>query len=150
MWKVILLICLALAIPAIWYGESRRFFCLSNGRCLTVWKTYNNVCYIVPGKYYGLVRPADGYMQCSNTNLITFYFSSDLPGAIIFESGYEVKIHEVALNQIKFYDFSIDTSRYLKLLYLPNAKRSSDLKPDAELILVTALWPIENDQMVKG
>ena len=101
---------------------------------MTVWKTYNNVCYIIPGKYYGLVRPTNGYMQCSNTNLITFYFSSELPDAIIHQSGYDVKIYNDSLNPIKFYDFSIDTSRYLKILYLPTARRRSDLKPDAELM----------------
>jgi hypothetical protein len=134
MWKVILVICLALAISAAWYGESRRFFCLSNGQCLTVWKTYNDVCYIIPGKYYGALRPANGYMRCSNTNLITFFFSSELPGEIVFQTGNEVNVHNDSLNPIKFYDFSVDTSRYLKLLYLPTAKTSRDMKPDAELM----------------
>lgn len=57
---------LLIAIP-IWYGESRSFLCTDNGKCVTVWKTYNNICYVIPGKYYGLLKPfSRNYIKTTN------------------------------------------------------------------------------------
>lgn len=44
----------------------RRFYCIDENRCITVWKTFNNRCYIIPNKYYGVVRPFDNYIQTTN------------------------------------------------------------------------------------
>jgi hypothetical protein len=126
--------CALLAVLLIWYRESRRFFCLNNGQCITVWKTYNNVCYIIPGKYCGIVKPSNGYIESANTNLITFYFSPELPGAFVFQSGMAVMIHKDARNKFYFYDFSKDTSRYLNIFYSPTAKKRSDMKPGTGLM----------------
>ena len=60
---LVVCICAALA----WYGESRKCFCLDGHKCVTVWKTYNNICYIIPGKYYGLFRPkSTNYIKTTN------------------------------------------------------------------------------------
>ena len=67
MKRILLFFIIIIALLIIWLGESRRFFCLSDGKCVTVWKTYNDICYIIPGKYYGIVRPASiNYIKTSN------------------------------------------------------------------------------------
>ena len=69
-----------------WYGESRSFYCLDNGKCITVWKTYNNVCYIIPGKYFGILKPSKNVIESSNNNNLTIYFTSELPDAFVYKS----------------------------------------------------------------
>lgn len=56
---------------AAWYGESRRFVPLPNGSYVTVWKTYNNRCYVIADKYYGLLTPSlnHTYIKTTNTSL---------------------------------------------------------------------------------
>lgn len=55
----------------IWYGETRSFECSDKGKCVTVWKTYGNTCYVIPGKYYGLLAPSSGenYIKTVNTSI---------------------------------------------------------------------------------
>jgi len=66
---LIIFILLLIAIP-IWYGESRNFSCTDSGKCVTVWKTYNNVCYVIPDKYYGLLKPSSrNYIKTTNKSL---------------------------------------------------------------------------------
>jgi hypothetical protein len=61
---LILLFCIVLII--VWFGESRSFF-ENNGKTVTLWKTYGNTCYIIPGIYYGLVKPSSiSYIKAFN------------------------------------------------------------------------------------
>lgn len=53
---------------AVWYGESRKFVLLPNGKYITVWKTYNNNCYLIVGRYYGLFQPSLGHSYIKTTN----------------------------------------------------------------------------------
>ena len=132
MKKRYLFLCFLVGL-AIWYGESRKFFCLGGGRCVTVWKTYNNVCYIIPGRYYGIVRPSDTYIQAANTTLLTIYFSPELPRAFVFQSWLPLKVIN-AHHEFEFYNYYEDTSRFLKMLYLPNAQKRGDMRPGAGLM----------------
>src|ERR1700719_2287763 len=67
MKSLLLYFSIFIIVTLIWYGESRKFFCLGDGQCVTVWKTYNSVCYIIPGKYYGLLKPTSAnYIETTN------------------------------------------------------------------------------------
>jgi len=134
MKRILLFFTLVIVLIMIWFGESRKFFCLGDGNCVTVWKTYNNVCYIIPGKYYGIVKPSEQYIESSNTNLITIYFSKELPNAFIFQSSGEMKIYNGGNREFLFYDYAKDTSRFNKILYMPDAVKRSDIKADAGLM----------------
>jgi len=57
MKRKLLFFALGITLLVTWFGESRKFFCLEDGNCVTVWKTFNG-CYIIPGKYYGIVKPS--------------------------------------------------------------------------------------------
>ena len=122
------------AVAAIWFGESRKFFCLSNGKCVTVWKTYNNVCYIIPGRYYGIIKPMDNYLESSNTDFLTIYFSDALPNTIIYKSEKPLKLKNADKDEIVFLDYDKDIQKWDSILYLPNAKRSNEVKSNAQLL----------------
>jgi hypothetical protein len=64
MKKVVYLIsCFLLVI--IVYIESRSFYNAWGDQYFTVWKTLDNRCYIIPGKYYGFFAPNDGFVLVS-------------------------------------------------------------------------------------
>jgi|SRR5450432_2918417 len=135
--KRILIVSAALVIlVAVWYGESRRFFCVSDDKCVTVWKTYGNLCYIIPGKYYGILRPSDNFIKTSNTNNLTIYFSNEIPNGLVYKSENELTIINEKENKFIFYDYTSDTKKYDKILYIPNAVKSNDIKVDADLIYI--------------
>ncbi|RQO80218.1 hypothetical protein DBR40_00955 [Pedobacter sp. KBW01] len=74
MKKLVFIIVIFTLALGIWYGESRKIYDLGNGEYLTVWKTYNNTCYIIPGKYYKLLKPFDNYIQTTNDQYLMIYF----------------------------------------------------------------------------
>ncbi len=86
MKKILLISFTFFAVVAIWYGEARKFYCLGNGKCVTVWKTYNNVCYIIPGKYYGVMKPSRiSHIQTMNITDLDIIWKSS-PDSIIVNS----------------------------------------------------------------
>jgi hypothetical protein len=70
MKKTLIFFLLLFFCIAIWFGESREFLYFKNGKCITTWKTYNNQCYVIIGRYYGLFKPSveNTYIKTSNTS----------------------------------------------------------------------------------
>jgi hypothetical protein len=109
MKKIGLISFLFLVVVLFLYGESRKFFYLEDGRCITVWKTYNNICYVLPGKYYGLIKPSvHNYIKTNNINNLDIIWTKNNDSLIvnfenndasIFNSGKGVKIVNYTLNQ---------------------------------------------------
>lgn len=133
MKRVLLSFSALVVIILIWYGESRKFYCLDNGRCITVWKTYNNVCFIVPGKYYGIIKPSSNHIETSNINLVTIFYSTELPKTLIIRPGLGVEIINRDTNEVVLYNYETDTARFNKLLFTPD-RNGSELKRDVRLM----------------
>lgn len=54
----------------------RSFYCLSENKCVTVWKKGNNSAIIIRGKYESAKTPSDNYVKLINiTNTIDWYAS---------------------------------------------------------------------------
>ena len=53
MKKAVVVFLLFFVFLLTWYGERRKFIPISNGY-VTVWKQFNDVSYVIWGKYYGL------------------------------------------------------------------------------------------------
>jgi hypothetical protein len=134
MKRLLLFILIFILLPLIWYGESRKFFCLGNGACVTVWKTYNDVCYIVPGRYWGIMKPSKNYIQSRNSYNITIYFTSELPNSFIYQIDRKLKINNTDKDKFVFYDYFLDSNRFDSILYKPKPKSHVDLKENAELM----------------
>jgi hypothetical protein len=139
MKKLILIFFILIAVAFVWYGESRKFFCLDNGKCVTVWKTYNDVCYIIPGHYYGIIRPSDNFFESSNTNTLTIYFTRELPNVLIYKSEEPLKVNNANKEKFTFYDYKSNTQKFDSILYIPDAKRNNDIKNDARLLDIFVL-----------
>ena len=134
MKKFILFTLLFFCFLLIWYGESRKFLCLDDGHCVTVWKTYNNVCYIIPGRYYGLLGPNRDHIQASNTMLIDIFFTKDLPNTMIFRGSASVKVKNDNPQELMFQDFYGDETRFREILY--DNSNSKKLKDQVEFMFI--------------
>jgi|SRR5699024_7750468 len=88
--KYIGLSLLLIAIGLIIIDQTRSFYCLERGKCITVWKQLGNKCYIIPGKYYGLFKPDNAYIKTTNTNLITVIWQNN--HSILIDSYVKVEI----------------------------------------------------------
>lgn len=136
MKKRLIILFVFIALLSLWYGEKRSFYCLDNNKCITVWKTYGNTCYIIPDKYYGLFKPSDNYIETSNTNDITIYWSEKLPKSVIVrcETNYEIK--NVEKVKISIHDFNDKDKEFREILYGLNPKKFSDVKSDVSFISI--------------
>lgn len=149
MKKIAAFILGVIVLSAVWYGESRKFFCLSNGRCITVWKTYNNTCYIIPGKYYSPSKPSLNYIESTNTNGLTFFFTDALPNTWIYSSEQNIKANNDNRSKWVFYDYSSNKKKFDGILYKPKAQKFSDIKENVELIEVYVLGNYATDKKGK-
>lgn len=93
----------------LWFDQTRSFYCVGNNRCITVWKRVGGTCYIIPGKYYGILRPSQDYIKTTNDNAITILFACTQDVDFIISNDYNK-------------DFIIYMNQY-KVQYYPYAKR---------------------------
>ena len=134
MKRLLLFFSIFIILIFIWYGEARKFFCLDDGKCVTVWKTYNNICYIIPGKYFGLFKPSENFIQTTNRNNLTIFFTNELPNAFVYKSEQDLKINNGNKDEFIFYDYNRDVKRFDTILFIPYAKKNNDIKNNARLI----------------
>jgi hypothetical protein len=81
--KAVIILFTVSVLLVIWFEESRKFYCV-NGNCITVWKRIGGTCYIISGKYYGVIKPTSkSYIQTLNWETLALYFTKKLPKQII-------------------------------------------------------------------
>jgi hypothetical protein len=136
MKKIFLYIVLPIIVLVFWLGESRKFYCVDN-RYITVWKTYGGTSYVVPRRYYGLIRPSDNFIITDNGNDdVTIYWTRELPNTVIFrsESQKQYRITNKDTAQLIIADYKSDAKKFHDILYKPNAKYHGDIKEGAHFI----------------
>lgn len=121
-------------LGALWYGEGRRFYCVGNAQCLTVWKTFGNTCYLVPGHYYGLLPPTDNYIATTNTGDFTAYFSPVLPATAVFKLSEPGRVINRTPNVFRWVAYETRAKTYDRLFFAKNATKANDLQPTTFLI----------------
>lgn len=75
--KIVGVIAILIVVLSVWAEQSRSFYCLSEGKCITVWKRSGNKCYIVLNKYSGLFKPTDNYIKTTNTAFVDILWTDD-------------------------------------------------------------------------
>lgn len=61
----------------------KKIYCLSNNKCITVWKKSNGEVLIIPGKYESDQKPTISHIKTTNDQLLALYYSDKLPNQII-------------------------------------------------------------------
>jgi hypothetical protein len=73
---IILTYILPLMLSSCKSNGVRSFYCLSEDKCITVWKKGNNSAFIILGKYDSAKTPSDNYVKLINiTNTVDWYSS---------------------------------------------------------------------------
>ncbi|MHC5310127.1 hypothetical protein ACYSNM_08660 [Myroides sp. LJL116] len=135
------IMCFFIVIPVLllaWYDQSRTFYCVSNDKCVTVWKRLGGKCYIIPSKYYGVFKPSENYIKATNTQYLTLYFSNDIPNKMIVRDqgnsmgkGEKYEIVNNLPEELEINDYSDD---YNVILYKSDAVKFKDVKTSTEYI----------------
>lgn len=112
---------------SVLYTQKRDFYCIDNGKYITVWKTINNTCYIVLGHYYGLLKPSKNYIETTNTNALTILYDRRSAFDFIICNDYDKKVEIKVLSyKIKYYDYG-RRNKFIQRYFL-NGKVKKDIK----------------------
>ena len=66
MRRIITLTWTLLTLSSCIFNGVRSFYCLSEDKCITVWKKGNNSAFIILGKYDSAKTPSDNYIKLIN------------------------------------------------------------------------------------
>lgn len=132
MKKALILILLFIVLLLAWYGEKRKFIPIGDSY-VTVWKQFNDVSYVIWGKYYGILSPSKNYIKSSNSNILSLFISDKMPKIIIYRSE-EPTVISSSLDEISFINYEIDNEKIHSLLYKPNVKKAKDLTEGAHAL----------------
>ena len=73
---IILTYILPLMLSSCKFNGVRSFYCLSEDKCITIWKTGSNSAFIILGKYNSAKKPSDDYIKLNDiTNAVDWYAS---------------------------------------------------------------------------
>lgn len=129
-WTFILIV-----VIFLFYAESRKFYCTTEGKCITVWKTFVNTCFIIPEKYYGVLPPSSSsYVKTVNTNNISVIWPS-MNNNLIFnatDSSFTIRNFPNSINIINY----IDQKNYYDSIFLIKDGHYSKFKEEVDFISV--------------
>lgn len=133
----------------VWYDQSRSFFKTTNGEYITMWKRYGGICYIIPSKYYGIIKPSNGYIETDNHSNLTIYYSKELPGLILLrkESNYDFKVSNPTNKKYLFEDYILNKEKYKPIIYKEGEVRFSDIKKNASYLNINILEGYATNEM---
>jgi hypothetical protein len=128
MRKLLIISVLAFTILIGWYIEGRHFFKVVDDRYVTVWKTLNNKCYIIAGRYYGLMAPSNEvYVRTTNDASGVAILWEHSPDSLIIDVGGDYKIMNNSNSKTIFIDYSfnkkVNDSLYTELDTVINLHR---------------------------
>lgn|SRR5690606_26496562 len=116
----------------------KSYYCLSDNKCVTVWKKENGEVYIIPGKYESNDVPIVSHIKTVSGQFLTLYFSEEFPHKIIVrdQGNYlSDKKKYTLVNNIKeewqFLEYSDD---YKAILYKSDAVKFKDVKASTDYI----------------
>lgn len=135
--KKIVVVFIIIAALLFWNVEKRSFYPIGGNTYVTVWKTFGGLCYIVPGKYYGLVKPSGNFIETTDDNYIVLFSSKESPSHIIYwenRQGRELKVFNELKDKILFVNYLSNQDSLNKVLYKPDAKKVRDVKSNVEML----------------
>ena len=116
----------------------RFFYCLSEDKCVTVWKKGVNEVYIVPFKYEENKKPDVSYLKTINKQSLTLYFSKELPNKIVVrDEGNLVSNNKMFSIENKVngeWEFLEYSDKYKAVLYKPDATKFKDVKLNTDYL----------------
>lgn len=84
------------------YDQSRTYYCLASGHCVTVWKRLGGICYVAFGKYQDVLKPNQS-IATTNDNAVTIIYDGD-DCIVSNDFGRDVTINN--LKHLKYYSYN--------------------------------------------
>jgi hypothetical protein len=115
------IISIILFLLFIYANERRSFYYTEEGKCFTVWKTIDD-CFIMPYKYYGLLKPSDNYIKTSKTASVDIFWIDSLPNNLIiracdYRHSFYVKIMNNKPKKFILHNYYDDEEKYRRMLF---------------------------------
>ncbi len=110
MFKFIFYFSSVLFLLVLLVDQKRKVHCISDNKCVTVWKRIGGTCYVMPYKYYGLFRPRDCYIITTNSSDIGFIWKNKKE--IIVHVDEEATIVDNSTKKIKILDYEANYEIY--------------------------------------
>ncbi|MGG7549798.1 hypothetical protein ACQ7CX_04165 [Chryseobacterium arthrosphaerae] len=105
-FKILIILVCFIAGVFLWFDQSRSFFKATNGEYITMWKRYGGTCYLIPGKYYGVTKPEDGYIETKNKNeYIDFLWLNNKPNDLLYYGNVDDKIYNKDRLPFRIYNY---------------------------------------------
>jgi len=125
-----IIVAIIIAVLLLYFDQSRKYFCISEDKCVTVWKRIGGTCYIVPDKYTGWFKPKDDFIRTSNLSNLDIVWIDQFPNSIIIkqQSYYQYIIVNKNKNNLHIYRYENDSDTFHSLIYNIGAKNYSDIK----------------------
>ncbi|WP_146624474.1 hypothetical protein [Larkinella arboricola] len=131
-------------INALTVDGVKSFYCLSDDKCITVWKRANGEVYIIPGRYETNNNPTVSYIRTINKQFLTLYFSDqkELSYKIIVrdegnlesnQKRYTIKNNAQA--EWQFLEYS--DKNYKSILYKSNATKFKDVNEETDYLSIS-------------
>jgi len=146
MLKISTVIILGFLLFTIIYTLNSRgiksYYCLSNGKCVTVWKRTNGEVYIIPGKYGSNNKPTVSHIRTINKQFVTLYFSNEI------ELSYKIIVRDEGNLESSQKGYTIEndikgeweilefSDSYKSILYEPNAIKFKDVKESTNYLTI--------------
>lgn len=137
--KIFVILIVILGALFIWSDQSRSFFKATNGEYITMWKRWGGTCYLIPGKYYGVTKPSDGYVETANLADLTIYYSNKLPNLILLRKESNYKVINPLDKKFLFEDYISNEKKYDSIIYKKDAEKFSDVNEDACFLSINIL-----------
>lgn len=87
--KILSFIILFSGIIYLIIDQSRSFYKLESGKEVTVWKRIGGKCYVIPYKYYGIIKPSSCVIETVNTGGVTLIWYNE---RLIVDTNSKMKI----------------------------------------------------------
>jgi hypothetical protein len=129
-----------LVIDSLAFNGVRSFYCLSDDKCVTVWKKTNGEVFIIPDKYVENSEPSVSHIKTINKQFLTLYFSEEIPQKIVvrdqgnLESN--LKRYTIEKREKGKWEFLEYSEEYKSILYGQDAKKFKDVKLVADYLTI--------------
>lgn len=141
-WILVGILLLGVIICFSTDGGVRNTYCLSDNKCITVWKRTEGEVYIIPGRYKSNNIPTISHIRTINKQFLTLYFSSEkeLTHKIIVRDEGNLEsdqkrftIENNVTGEWEFFEYS-DSLK--SILYKPNAIKFKDVKASIDYLSI--------------
>lgn len=100
------------------HEQPKNFFCLQNGKCVTFWRTDDDICYVIPGTYLSDSKPPSvSYVQTNLSKSIDIIWQKNDNSIIVnLEDQRKQSIHQAPMG-VKIVNYN-SNKKYNDSLFL--------------------------------